>query len=882
MIPDILLGRQDRLDEVAIVSTHGIRTRRVTWGELTGRVIQVAEELRLRGIGTGDRVILWGENGPAWVAAFHAILLRGAVVVPLDIQSAPDFVAQVVAQVGPRLALVGREGQGALPTSLPQVLLDELEAMVDHHPSDPGRRSSLEEGRGEDRLAQIIFTSGTTAAPKGVCLTHANLLSNLRPLQEGIDSYRRYQQLVHPLRILSLLPLSHVFGQMMGLFVPALMRTEVHFLDDLRPSRVLARIRQERISVLATVPRILGTLHERLLLELEEAGQRRSFERAFQAAASHRYWRRWWIFRRLHHRLGWKFWAIVCGGATLGEELETFWQRIGIAVIQGYGMTETASLISVNHPFQVSRGSIGKLLPGHELRLGPGGEILVRGGNVAAGYWQGGAVPMTGDAGWLSTGDLATVDEAGNLYFRGRKREVIVTAAGLNLYPEDLEAALNAQPEVRESCVLGIDGPVGPQPLAVLLLREQGTEPPLDLESLAAAVVARANQRLNSSQQIHRWVCWPDPDFPRTGTQKVQRAAVRAWCESSTSPPSARPFPADSLPEWTRLLAKLRGGADESIASDGTQDKDWPLDSLGRVALVSALEDRYQIELDEALLTPQTTVDDLRHLVSRQLQAVEASPRGSEGLAGCRLEEPLPHSPVYPYPDWPRWSIVRALRQALQPLLIWPFVRVMCWPRVRGREHLDALTGPVLFVSNHLSMVDPALLLVGLPRRWRHRLAIAMAGERLYGLYCSPDALPGWRGGAVRLFNWWQYLLVVLVFHVFPLPQRSGFRRSFAFAGEMVDRGESLLVFPEGRTTPDGKLGPFLEGIGLLAAQLRIPVVPLRIDGLFDLTRQRRYFSRPGTVTVQIGPPVEYRLGDDPAFITKDLERRVGALGSLD
>ena len=134
----------------------------------------------------------------------------------------------------------------------------------------------------------------------------------------------------------------------------------------------------------------------------------------------------------------------------------------------------------------------------------------------------------------------------------------------------------------------------------------------------------------------------------------------------------------------------------------------------------------------------------------------------------------------------------------------------------------------------------------------------------------------------VSLFHWWQYLLVVLVFHVFPLPQRSGFRRSFAFAGEMVDRGESLLVFPEGRTTPDGKLGPFLEGIGLLASQLRIPVVPLRIDGLFDLTRQRRYFSRPGTVTVQIGPPVEYRLGDDPAFITKDLELRVGALGSCD
>jgi long-chain acyl-CoA synthetase len=857
-IPDILLGREDRLDETALVATRGIRTERMTWGGLTRRVFQVAVELEVRGVGAGDRVLLWGENGTDWVAAFYAILLRGAIVVPLDRQSAPDFVARVLAQVTPRLALVDTELRDHLPGGLSRLLLEEVEAAVAAHPVERGRLASLEEGQGADRLAQIIFTSGTTAAPKGVCLTHANLLTNLRPLKEGIESYQRYQRLVHPVRILSLLPLSHVFGQMMGLFVPALMRTEVHYLDDLRPSVVLNRLRHERISVLAAVPRVLGTLRDRLLLELDESGHRDSFEQRFAAAVDRRFVRRWWIFRDLHGRLGWKFWAMVCGGATLGEELETFWQRIGIAVIQGYGMTETASLISVNHPFQISHGSIGKLLPGHELRLGPQGEILVRGGNVAAGYWQGEAVAMTEPSGWLATGDLATIDEGGNLYFRGRKREVIVTAAGINLHPEDLEAALQAQPEVRESCVLGTEGASGPEAVAVLLLREEGADGSLGREARAAAAVARANLRLNPSQQIHRWACWPEPDFPRTSTQKVRRAAVRAWYSSQTD----GPVPAASPSEWSNLLGRLSGREDREVSSTLAR---LPLDSLGRVALISALEDRYQIELDEESITPQTTVEDLRHLISRQL--------GQPEREICPLEPDLPpdlpsRRTTYPYPRWSRWRIVRLLRQLLRPLLIWPFVRVMCWPRLVGAERLAQIEGPVLFVSNHLSVVDPALLLMALPRRWRDRMAIAMAGERLSSL-----RHPARLGGLL------QYGLVVLLFHVFPLPQRSGFRNSFSFAGEMVDLGDSLLVFPEGRTTPDGKIGPFLGGIGLLVSQLGIPVVPLRIDGLFQITRQRRYFSRPGTVTVHVGESVRYAPGTDPATITADLARRVHALG---
>src|SRR5213075_1166085 len=170
---------------------------------------------------------------------------------------------------------------------------------------------------------------------------------------------------------------------------------------------------------------------------------------------------------------GWKFWAFISGGAALSNDTENFFKRMGYAVVQGYGMTETASLISLNHPFRATEGSLGKVLPDREFKLAEDGEILVRGENVTAGYWKSGALQPSSKEGWLRTGDLGELDAQGNLRFRGRKKNVIVTPAGLNLYPEDLEAALRKQPAVRDCAVIPF-GPGGAEPYAVLLMMESG------------------------------------------------------------------------------------------------------------------------------------------------------------------------------------------------------------------------------------------------------------------------------------------------------------------------------------------------------------------------------------------------------------------------
>src|SRR5262249_18691078 len=297
--------------------------------------------------------------------------------------------------------------------------------------------------------------------PKGVRLTHRNLLANITPLETEIKKYLKFERPFHPIRFLCLLPLSHVFGQFMGIFVPRLLFGEVFFQSHFNSSEIIATVKRERISVIAAVPRQLESLREKIERDYSSRGELEKFLGRFASAEGKHFLRRWWIFRDVHRHFGWKFWAFVSGGATLDEETESFWQRLGFAVVQGYGMTETASLVTVSHPFKIRHGSIGKTLPGQELMLDASGEILVRGANVSSGYWRGAVQTMGGDEGWLRTGDVGEMDAEGNIFFKGRKKDVIVTAAGLNVYPDDLEAALNRQPEVKTSCVIGVESARG-------------------------------------------------------------------------------------------------------------------------------------------------------------------------------------------------------------------------------------------------------------------------------------------------------------------------------------------------------------------------------------------------------------------------------------
>jgi long-chain acyl-CoA synthetase len=827
-------------EEIAVRQRRGYRMEKWTYGKIAGQANALARELERRGISKGDAVLLWGENSAEWISVFFGCLLRGAVIVPIDHASSGEFAQRVAQEVKAKLAFRSR-GVAQCELPCPCAPLEEASEIAERQDSSVYASPPLTR---KDPL-EIIFTSGTTAEPHGVVISHGNVLANIEPLQPEIQKYLRYERPFHPIRFLNLLPLSHVFGQMLGVFIPPMLAGTVVFLDSLKPAELRETIQRERVSVMAAVPRFIESLQREIERQMERDGRSEQFRKDFAAAEKEHFLRRWWRFRRVHSRLGWKFWAFISGGAALPEQAETFWNRLGYAVVQGYGMTETTSLISLNHPFHSTKGSIGKVFPGMEVRVDENGEILVRGESVATTYQrQGQSESVAGADGWFRTGDIAEKGEDGNLYFRGRSKNVIVTSAGMNVYPEDLEKALEAQPGVRECVVIGRERDGNAEACAVLLLKSADADP--------AAAVENANRTLAEYQRIHDWMVWPEPDFPRTPTQKPVLPAIRAAVENAKS---GRPAAAQNGSALTSLIAQITGR--KAQAGPGTEqlEKDLQLSSLDRVELMSAVEERYQVDLNEVQFADAATVSQLEKLLTT------APATGVEHV----------------YPRWPQNQLITIFRLAIYYLLAWPATYLLAAPRVRGREHLRGLRGPVLVVSNHVTYLDIAWVLPALPWRFRNRLATAMRGERLAEMRRPAQSLSGFE----RFMEHLRYALVTSLFNVFPLPQRAGFLQSFAFAGDLADRGWNILVFPEGATSETGEMVAFRSGIGLLTKQLNLPVVPMHLDGLFDLKKEERILTRPGHVRVTIGAPVRFTAEQDANEITKELEKRVRELQSV-
>lgn len=846
--------------QTAVVSHRGNRSYRTTYGELAQLSGRFAAELEHRNIAPGERVVLWGENSAEWIAAFFGCLLRGVIVVPLDAASSSEFVQRILRDTTPKLLTGDQRLIAALKMDVPPL---DLSTLTTDLPATP--LFAVSETIDEHTPFQIVFTSGTTSEPKGIVHTHRNVLASLKPIENEIAKYRRYERWVHPLRFLHTLPLSHVFGQFMGLWIPPLLAAELHFADQLEARRMTDLIRHQRISVLIAVPRVLQLLRTHLLSQFP------SLAAELQQTEPLSLWRRWWRFRRIHRTLGLKFWAIISGGAALPAELETFWNQLGLALIQGYGMTETAALITLNHPFRIGRGTIGKPLPGREVRISDEGEILVRGDMLAASTWQNGAMrPREGE--WLATGDLATRNESGELHFLGRKGDMIVTAAGMNIHPADLEEAMNSQPGVRACVVVPCQTNNGIAPVAVVLFSG-------DDRQLQAAV-SNANRTLAAYQQMQRVLRWPELQLPYTSTGKLLRRQVAQWaCGAISNQQHSTPSSQVSKDTVLNLIAEITG---EHISGTGDHlrlSEDLHLDSLGRVQLQTDLEQRLGLELQDDAIATIEALGDLRKLITPDstTQTITTAAHPTEATTNTsqpRISPPEKRqatTPAHIYPRWP-WSYpIKTIRIAFIELVMRPLIHLLASPRVI-RQTNDLPPGPLLLIANHVTAYDGALVLYALPAKLRRATAIAMSGEMLFDLrhgQNQPNAI-------LNLLAPAGYWLITALFNVFPLPRLRGFQRSFEHAGDAMDQGYSVLIFPEGTRSPDAKLHPFRPGIGLLAQQSRVPVLPIALIGLGQM--KKTGWLRSGQLEIRVGEAIPIDEQAAPAELTKKFEESLRLL----
>ena len=496
------------------------------WEE-SGRVASYLQEM---GIRKGDRVLLWGPNMPHWVLAFFGALRAGAIAVPLDVRSAPDFVTRVLERTEPRLAFTSRSMSQSLNGDIPSVQLEELDRTIAVHSPHP-EQLSVE----PNDLAEIMFTSGTTGEPKGVILTHRNIVSNAQAAARAFPGGASD-------RLLSLLPLSHMFEQTGGLLIPLLFGCRIVYPISRQPAFIFKALQENQITLLLLVPQALQLFMDGIEREVDRQGKTRLWRAMHRVAPRLPVGVRRRLFGSVHKRMGGHVRYFLNGAAALEPTLSRKWENLGIPILEGYGATEAAPVITFNSVDQKVTGSVGRVLSGQEIHIAEDGEVLTRGPNVTPGYWQNEeATAAAFDGEWYKTGDLGYMDDADYLYLRGRKKDLIVLANGLNVYAEDIERLLNAHPNVKEGVVVGLpDARSAGETVHAALLMEDSTVP-------VKEIVDGINERLADHQRIASYGIWHEEDFPKTHTLKVKKGVVLDYLKKASGQVTEGAAPEPSL-----------------------------------------------------------------------------------------------------------------------------------------------------------------------------------------------------------------------------------------------------------------------------------------------------------------------------------------------
>jgi long-chain acyl-CoA synthetase len=817
----------------ALIIRPGFRTRTWTYRDLAELVPRVARTLADAGVMRGDRIVIWGVNRPEYGIAFLAALRIGAVLVPLDVNSLTEFARKIVQQTRATAAIVSAQTrERALSLGVP---LHDMEALPDRSRGNAPLPAADLEG---DDLAEIVFTSGTTGDPKGAMLSHRNILSNA-------EAARQIFPIGPKQRLLSFIPLSHMFEQLAGFWTLLLTGASVIYPTSRQPAVIRRTFKERRVSMILITPAAVRSILLGIQRQAEQQGKAELLAKLGRIARHLPMGLRRLLFTSVHRQFGGRFRYIVSGGAALDPALGEAWRELGVDVLQGYGTTECSPAVAFNRLDKNRLGSVGVPVPGVDVRIASDGEVVVRGPNVFKGYWENEeATRAVLDAeGWYHTGDLGEIDADGFLWLRGRKKDMIVLADGLKVYPEDIEETLASDPRVRAASsplrpeiatVVGLEPPGEPVHVhAVFLLKDTDA---------VASIVRDANTRLSGSQQIRGWTVWPDEEFPTTPTQKVKkRIVVERLLELARGERAAEVVaaggPERQLTEVERLVAQVANVPPAVVRPETQLSADLGMDSLARVDLLGVIEEELGAYIDDAAVMPSATVGDLERMVHEARDA-----KRDTGIFA-----------------WPLNPLVRTFGLLLQEAIVWPLVTIFYRVRVRGREHLHEIDRPVFFAPNHCLHWDNGIILTAIPVGWRWKLAIAAAADDVFG-----NKLNGFASAVLA--------------DAFPMAREGAIRHSLELLGARLDRNFSVLIYPEGKLTVGGPMQPFKAGTGLIAVEGRTPVVPMKLKIKTMSVIDRVGWPLRGDVEVVFGAPLVFDAGTDTTAATRRIEAAVAEL----
>ncbi len=860
-----------------------------TYAELRSMAESIAAWLIAQGIQPGARVAILANNHPRWVAAYLGIIAAGGAAVPLDTAYHADQVAKLLRDSGGSLLFCDSKH---LETAREAVAGIDVPLVLTESASVPGAVFFLDEilarparnfspvPRQRDHLASLLYTSGTTADPKGVMLTHANLLGEA----EAVFAWAH----IGPNdAVLGVLPLFHVLSQMANLLLPLVAGTRVVYLSTLNTTELLRALRERNITAFAVVPQFFYLIHDRIFKEVAQRGALTRFAFAWMRRITVLGRKMGFnpgriLFAKIHNLFGKNMRLLVTGGSRFDPKIGRDFYSLGIDVLQAYGLTETSGGAFVNPPDKNVIGSVGQPLKGLEAKISDPqasddgspatGEIIMRGPIIMKGYWNrpDASAEVLKD-GWLYTGDLGYIDEHGNLFITGRRKEVIILANGKNIYPEEIETHYLQSPFIKEICVMGMEGTAGSEKLYAVVvpnfevLRQRKV---VNAKEVIRFDIEGLSAKLASTKRISGYEIWQE-DLPRTTTRKLKRfeieKRVRAGKRDAAGDDvaTAKPLTAEEtlwleqvkVQRALRVIREFAPAAPEVIRPGDNLELDLGLDSMRRVELLVAVEQELGGDVEESQLGGIYTVRELLDaVIASAASGKQASKSQFAGWSAVLQEDPTDPAVLAickhrVFTDRLIYLLSRLIKLAWQ---------VRSHIDVEGLENLPR-EGAYLLCSNHQSFLDPAILLAVLPLRVIQRM-FAVGTSEIFGsgfmrrvarvmrtVVVDPDAnlVPAMRAGAYGLRH-----------------------------------GMALVLYPEGERSIDGTPKTFKKGAAILSLHLQVPIIPVAVDGIYDSWPRGKPFQKFAPIKIKIGqpmtPPPEAEASEEAyAKFTAELKARV-------
>ena len=832
-------------DKPALQVRRGGRWLRYTYEEALHATGAIMRRFQERGLSPGDRIALIAESCPEWGLTYLAAMRAGLTVTALDPQLPADDAWAAARFVNARLVCASagtHAGLAASPAAQPDTLVLLAEPFI---PPPAASRDVLPDpiARSGHEPASILFTSGTTVSPKAVVLTHRNFIANARALVE-------VQPLYPTDEFLSVLPMYHAFEFTGGFLTPLSGGATITYVEHLKGPEIRAAMQATGTSVMMVVPRLLRLFHDAIQSNVRSANwfTRRFFAIAQYVAGGLSPASRRLLFRSVHQSFGGRLRLLFSGAAKLDPEVFRSFQRMGFLICEGYGLTEASPVLTVNPADDVRAGSVGRALPNIEVEvrnvnLEGIGEVWARGPSIMGGYLDNpDATAEMLSEGWLRTGDLGRLDEDGYLFLTGRSRDLIVTSAGKNVYPDEVESAYRDLPHTNELCVLAMpaaDG-VGDAVHAVIVLDTSHAAVP-DRSSIERDIRAAAETigaRLPSHQRITAFHFW-ERELPKTSTLKAKRGLIRdallaegaaeaplADAGEETEPGTDQRDDSPGVMTIRSIVARHAHRPVEAIRPGLHLSLDLGIDSIGKIDLLSEIEARFRMQIDDETAAKTARVSDLLRLAGWREPKAAAGRNLSVWQRRLAAEKPSElDGRISPAVQPVRWLLRSAAAVTLSS-----YIRVAG----RGQDNLPT-AGPFLLAPNHSSHLDAPTVLK------------AVGGRRRV-----------WIAGAEDYFfsTKTKRFLFGKVFDTIPFDRRADGMLGLRRCARALQRGDGLLLFPEGTRSVTGQIHPFKVGIAVLSLEQQVPIVPVHIAGAFDLLPKGSSFPKPGRVVVSFGAPI--------------------------